>query len=222
MLKNHSVKQQSGQPIKSLLNDGADVDGVRPIASLSINGVEEPLCEAAKLSGSCLRLFLESNVVSTQVLNVRLQLGTVAALLRQKQRTVTWTGTVNKGQQSRERSSDLELLTRVSKAEKGKREPAPYATGKMMLKCYGIKAALFYTSPSHATRFYLCASTVRHHQSCQMMYISTLNPNASTTHHNQGQQLCPPSQPQPPSQLSPQTTVIITTTATNHHNCVCQ
>ena len=148
MLKNHSVKQQSGQPIKSLLNDGADVDGVRPIASLSINGVEEPLREAAKLSGSCLRLFLESNVVSTQVLNVRLQLGTVAALLRQKQRTV------NKGQQSRERSSDLELLTRVSKAEKGKREPAPYATGKMMLKCYGIKAALFYTSPSHASGFY--------------------------------------------------------------------
>ena len=74
----------------SLSTNGAE----KPVL-LSINGVEEPLRKAAKLSGSGLRLFLESNVVSTQVLNVSLQLGTVPTLLRQNQTDIRSDGTGN-------------------------------------------------------------------------------------------------------------------------------
>ena len=43
-----AAKLSSGPPIKSLSNDGLDVISGLPKMSLSINGVEEPLCEAAK------------------------------------------------------------------------------------------------------------------------------------------------------------------------------
>ena len=85
----------------SLLMSGAEkpasmsMNGAEKPVSLSIDGVEEPLRKAAKLSGSGLRLFLESNVVSTQVLNVQLQLGTVPTLLRQNQTDVRSAGTGN-------------------------------------------------------------------------------------------------------------------------------
>ena len=71
------------------------MNGAEKPVLLSINGVEEPLRKAAKLSGSGLWLFLESNVVSTQVLNVSLQLGTVPTLLRQNQTDIRSAGTGN-------------------------------------------------------------------------------------------------------------------------------
>ena len=85
-----SMSMNGAEKPVSLSMKGAE----KPV-SLSIDGVEEPLRKAAKLSGSGLRLFLESNVVSTQVLNVQLQLGTVPTLLRQNQTDVRSAGTGN-------------------------------------------------------------------------------------------------------------------------------
>ena len=85
-----SLSMNGAEKPVSLSTNGAE----KPVL-LSINGVEEPLRKAAKLSGSGLRLFLESNVVSTQVLNVSLQLGTVPTLLRQNQTDIRSDGTGN-------------------------------------------------------------------------------------------------------------------------------